>query len=84
MSSETTPPSIGDHRGELSGARESTRRWHGIIRALSFWSAIALPALYLPLVMIGIETTQQLVVFLGLFGIHIATLLGGHSYMNDG
>ncbi len=83
MSSETTSPSIGDHRGELSPSHEPTRHWHGIIRALSFWSAIALPALYIPLVFIGIETTEQLLVFLGLFAIHIATLIGGHSYMND-
>lgn len=83
MSSETTSPSIGNHRGELATGHESTRNWQGIIRALSFWSAIALPALYIPLVIIGIESTEQLLVFLSLFGIHIATLIGGHSYRND-
>ena len=44
---------------------------------LAFWSAIALPALYLPLLANGIETVDRLGLFLGLFGFHLLALVGG-------
>lgn len=48
--------------------------------ALSFWLAIALPALYLPLLFAGLSSTSDLVTFLALFGLHLAALVGGRSY----
>lgn len=59
--------------GRLSGVRRS-------LSALSFWGAIALPALYLPLLLVGIDTTNGLVTFLLLFGLHVLALLGGRRY----
>lgn len=48
--------------------------------ALSFWSAITLPLLYLPLFASGIETTTGLMIFLALFGMHLLALVGGHGH----
>lgn len=63
---------------ELSrGIRRSLK---GPIAAISFWGAIALPAIYIPLLVIGIETLPELLVFLGLFGLHLSALIIGHSY----
>jgi hypothetical protein len=50
------------------------------LSALAFWTAIALPALYLPLALTGIESTGELAIFFGLFGLHLGALLAGRSY----
>lgn len=50
---------------------------------VAFYSAIALPAVYLPLLVTGIETTDGLTLFLGLLGLHLVTLVAGRSYHED-
>lgn len=50
------------------------------LSAVAFWSAIALPLLYVPLLAAGLATTQDLLLFLCLFGLHVIALLGGRSY----
>lgn len=50
------------------------------LAVLAFWSAIALPALYLPFLAVGLETVDDLLVFLGLFGLHTVTLIIGQSH----
>ncbi|MFB6174049.1 MAG: hypothetical protein ABEI39_05340 [Halobacteriales archaeon] len=50
------------------------------LSTLSFWSAIALPAVYLPLLIAGVDSQRGLVAFLGLFALHLAALVGGRSY----
>lgn len=50
------------------------------LTALSFWGAIALPGVYLPLLAAGIETTGGLATFLLLFGFHVFALVGGRRY----
>ena len=50
------------------------------IRATAFYGAIGLPALYLPLIISGIESATGLLVFLGLFVLHVAALIGGRTY----
>lgn len=49
---------------------------------LAFWAAIALPAFYLPLLAVGIDTVSGLALFVGLFGLHVLALVGGRSYGN--
>lgn len=53
------------------------------ISMLSFWFAIGLPAIYIPLLAIGIDSTSGLVVFLALFGFHILTLFVGRHYLAE-
>lgn len=50
------------------------------LSALSFWAAIALPAVYLPLLATGIESARGLALFLGLFGLHVVALVAGHPH----
>jgi len=50
------------------------------LSAVAFWSAIALPLLYLPLLGAGLRTTQDLLLFMGLFALHLVALVGGRSY----
>lgn len=51
-----------------------------LVSTVSFWSAIALPALYLPLLLRGIESVAGLGLFLGLFGLHVLALMGGRRH----
>ena len=53
------------------------------VSALAFWLAIALPALYLPLLLTGLSTVPDLMLFLGLFGLHLVALVGGRSYRRE-
>lgn len=77
------------HLGATSGAEEAAdtdrpalpiRSLATPVSALSFWLAIALPAIYLPLLFTGLSTVPDLVTFLGLFGFHLVALVGGRSY----
>lgn len=48
--------------------------------ALSFWLAVLLPLVHLPLAATGLETTTELVRFLGLLGLNAAALVLGHGH----
>lgn len=50
------------------------------LSALGFWLAIALPALYLPLFVTGLESSSELLAFLGLFALHLLALFAGRSH----
>lgn len=64
--------------------RGSLDRWiRDPLSAFSFWSAIALPVLYLPLFVSGIETPAGLLVVFGLVGLHCLALVGGRDYRGD-
>lgn len=77
------------HLGTSASAEEAnagghlpdpTRSLSTPLSAVAFWLAIALPALYLPLLITGLSTVPDLVSFLGLFGLHLAALFGGRSH----
>lgn len=54
------------------------------LSALAFWCAIGLPAVYLPLLAAGVETTDGLSTFLLLFGLHVVALVGGRGHRPTG
>ncbi|WP_244605573.1 hypothetical protein [Halorussus marinus] len=47
---------------------------------LGFWAAVALPFLYLPLLLTGLSTDAELITFLGLLALNVAALLAGHDH----
>jgi hypothetical protein len=49
------------------------------LRFVAFWAAVALPFLYLPLLVGGLEG-GQLTAFASLLGVHLLTLVVGHGY----
>jgi hypothetical protein len=49
------------------------------LRFVGFWLAVALPFLYVPLLVGGLSG-GQLQVFVGLLGLNVLALLFGHSY----
>lgn len=48
-----------------------------------YWSAILLPVIYIPLLLTRLHTTEELLLFLVLFGLHVVALIGGRSYRRD-
>lgn len=50
------------------------------VRMVSFWVAVSIPFLYLPLVAVGIDTTFEIAAFLSLVVVNVAALRLGHSY----
>lgn len=50
------------------------------IRVASFWTAIVLPFLHVPLLAAGLSTPAETGTFLGLLGLNLVTLYVGHSY----
>lgn len=57
--------------------------FHGATSAFAFWSGIALPGLYLPLLLDGIASVEGLAAFLGLFGLHVLALVGGRCHLRE-
>ena len=55
-----------------------------LLSTLAFWGAIALPVVYLPLLVAGIDTPARLALFLGLFGLHVLALVGGRAHASAG
>lgn len=74
-------------KDNLSGFRRivapSRQTFSKPLSVMAFWSAIALPALYLPLLFAGLESLNGLGLFLGLFGLHIVALILGQSHRRD-
>ncbi|WP_276272562.1 hypothetical protein [Haloarcula litorea] len=53
------------------------------VRGLAFWTAIALPFLYLPLLVSGLETAAVRTAFAALVACNAVALLVGHSYARE-
>lgn len=51
-----------------------------LIRVTSFWGAIFLPVLYVPLLVIGLSTSFELLLFLGLVALNLLALYVGHAH----
>lgn len=52
----------------------------GTIEMIGFWTAIALPFLYVPLLATGLGTAPRRVAFVGLLALNVAALIVGHRY----
>ncbi|GAA0229121.1 hypothetical protein ACFFQF_13015 [Haladaptatus pallidirubidus] len=50
------------------------------IQFVGFWTAVALPFLYVPLLATGLDTPGQFQTFLILIAVNLAALLLGHRY----
>lgn len=49
-------------------------------RAAAFWSAVTLPFLYLPLLVVGPQTAAEWLTVGALVAVHAVTLLAGHAH----
>jgi len=82
--SEQAPADTGDERaGRTIRKRLDLGTLTAPIRMVSFWSAVALPFLHVPLLLQGLDGTSETTTFLALLGLNLLALLVGHSYNVD-
>jgi len=53
------------------------------VRGLAFWTAVALPFLYLPLLVSGLGSQPVRLAFLAMVAINAVALWLGHGYTDD-
>ena len=63
-------------------ARQSTSVMQATVRRISFWSAILLPLVYLPLLAGGLSSQTALIV-VGLFALNLTALFVGHNHTHN-
>lgn len=52
----------------------------GTCRTVGFWTAVGLPFLYVPLLTVGLDSTQDLLLFLVLLLVNVAALFAGRNH----
>lgn len=87
MSSPSSHVDIGSDTADgarddrwLDSVSTACRRFAHPVRAVGFWSAIALPFLYVPLLATGLATTAELMVFMSLLAANVVAIALGHSH----
>ncbi|MFD1563629.1 hypothetical protein ACFR99_08720 [Haloarchaeobius amylolyticus] len=89
-----SPPSVSDQRSADAGSSSTTEGsddTHGVlervapglvtsIRAVGFWTAIAMPFLYLPLLATGLSSSFDAVLFVCLVVGNLLALYVGHPH----
>lgn len=80
----TLPPTFHHLEPTTSSLGKAiARRVRVTLLAVTFWSAIVLPVLYVPLLATGLDTVARTVAFLVLFGLNVVALVVGHPYRPD-
>lgn len=78
-------PSSGEkatRRGQTQPGRLIPQPVLTLVRVASFWAAIVIPFLHVPLLLTGIETPSETVAFLALLALNVVALVLGHSHNN--
>ncbi|WP_290817900.1 hypothetical protein [Halovivax sp.] len=50
------------------------------ITAVAFWLAALLPLVYLPVLLVGLDSAARFTLFVGLLGLNAVALVLGHDY----
>lgn len=80
MSSPSTHLDVPSEASDASLADYARSQVVAPLRQLGFWSAIALPFLYVPLVATGLQDQSEVLVFLALLVANVLAVAVGHSY----
>lgn len=51
-----------------------------IVTAVGFWLGTALPVLYVPVFLAGVNSVEMLLLLLALLTVHVVALIVGHEY----
>ncbi|SIR23782.1 hypothetical protein SAMN05421858_1944 [Haladaptatus litoreus] len=78
--STITDPETKTVRTSDEEAKSSDHSLSTPIQRIGFWTAVALPFLYMPLLATGLNTPGQLQTFLILVAINMTALLIGHRH----
>ena len=85
MPSPSTPPALIVSRiaSSVSGAVSDYEPVFRPIEAIAFWAAVAMPFVYLPLLITGIDTTSEGIALVALIALHALALIVGRRYRAD-
>lgn len=53
------------------------------VQGIAFWTAVVIPAVYIPLLLRGLSTTADAVTLAQLLGINAVALVVGHGYPGE-
>lgn len=67
----------------MHSARRASAAVGEPIQAIAFWSAVTLPFVYLPLLLIGLDSRRRAGAFAVLLLAHVIALLLGQSYRSE-
>lgn len=76
----TTSPSMPDAPTTDLRSRITLETVLKPVRATSFYAALALPLVYVPLLVSGLESVSQTTTFALLLGLHVLALAAGHGH----
>jgi hypothetical protein len=76
----TTSPSMTDAPTTDLRSRINLETVLKPVRATSFYAALALPLVYVPLLVSGLESVSQTTTFALLLGLHVLALAAGHGH----
>jgi hypothetical protein len=79
MSNSSITNDLPSRIGDVDSVRAGARLITAPLRFVGFWAAVALPFVYLPLLVGGIAG-EEAVAFAGLVALHAVALLIGHNY----
>lgn len=85
MSNPSTPPALLVSRiaSSVSGAFSDSEPVFRPLEAIAFWAAVAMPFVYLPFLITGIETTSERTALVALIALHALALIVGRRYRAD-
>lgn len=67
-----------------TGAALPISRPPAVVRTVAFWFAVALPALYVPLVLAGVSTPGERTALAAMLAANVVALYVGHGHRPDG
>lgn len=85
MPRPSTPPALRSSRfaSALSSVLSEYQALLHAVEAVAFWAAVAMPFVYLPLLITGIETASEGIALVALIAIHVVALVVGRRYRPD-
>ena len=81
--SSSTNNELGNVLDGVSSVRKASKHVLSPVQALSFWVAVALPFLYIPLLATGLTSRPLIGAFLALLLCNAIALLVGHPHLRD-
>jgi hypothetical protein len=64
-------------------ARQLRHQIKGTVTAVGFWTAVLLPFLYVPLLVVGLDTRAEVFALVALLVVHAVSLSVGYPYATD-
>lgn len=83
MSTITDLDAIDTAESDEESDEASSYSFSTPIRFIGFWAAIALPFMYVPLLVTGLDTPGQFQTFFILLALNLTALLLGHRHRGD-